>query len=96
MIAQLGAPIIFEGGLADFSLMADGGLAVSRMFQKAKIDVAEEGTKAAAVTAAMIVTTSLYQPKPREVNFYADHPFIYLIKERSSGAILFIGQYTGE
>ena len=96
VIAQLGAPIIFEGGLADFSLMADGGLAVSRMFQKAKIDVAEEGTKAAAVTAAMIVTTSLYQPKPREVNFYADHPFIYLIKERSSGAILFIGQYTGE
>lgn len=96
VIAQLGAPIIFEGGLADFSLMADGGLAVSRMFQKAKIDVAEEGTKAAAVTAAMIVTTSLFQPKPREVNFYADHPFIYLIKERSSGAILFIGQYTGE
>lgn len=94
-IASLGATSMFQSE-ADFSNMTDASMFVSTMLQKAKIEVNEKGTKAAAVTAA-IMTMSLYQPdEPRHVTFHANRPFIYLITERSSGAIFFIGQYTGE
>ena len=65
------------------------------MLQKAKIEVSEEGTKAAAVTAATAMMTSL-QPEPRRVVFHADHPFVYMITDVRSGSIYFIGQFTGE
>lgn len=94
-IAQLGAPSIFQAGKADFSNMSNTSMALSAMFQKAKIEVTEEGTKAAAVTAG-IMMTSMIHSKPRHVNFHANRPFIYMITERNSGAILFMGQYVGE
>ncbi len=94
-IAALGATSMFQSGKADFSNMTDASMFVSTMLQKAKIEVSEEGTKAAAVTAA-IMTMSVLQPEePRHVTFHANRPFIYLITERSSNAIFFIGQYTG-
>ncbi len=93
VIAGLGAPTMFKPG-ADFSRLADGNMFVSKMFQKAKIEVSEEGTKAAAATAA-IMTMSAYEPEPRQVEFHADRPFVYLISESDSGAIYFIGQFTG-
>ena len=95
VISSLGAPTIFTPS-ANFEALASGQFFVSKMLQKAKIEVSEEGTKAAAVTAA-IVTMSAFNPEePKRVNFHADHPFIYLITEARTGAILFIGQYTGE
>ena len=93
VIAGLGAPTMFKPG-ADFSRLADGNMFVSKMFQKAKIEVSEEGTKAAAATAA-IMTMSAYEPEPRQVEFHADRPFVYIISESSTGAIYFIGQFTG-
>ncbi len=93
VIAGLGAPTMFKPG-ADFSKLADGNMFVSKMFQKAKIEVSEEGTKAAAATAA-IMTMSAYEPEPRQVEFHADRPFVYIISESSTGAIYFIGQFTG-
>ncbi len=94
-IASLGATSMFESGKADFSNMTDASMFVSTMLQKAKIEVNEEGTKAAAVTAA-IMTMSMLQPEePRHVTFHANRPFIYLITELNSNAIFFIGQYTG-
>lgn len=95
IISKLGAPSMFTGN-ADFSNFADGKIMVSKMLQKAKIEVNEKGTKAAAVTAA-IMTMSAYNPEePRHVQFYANRPFVYMITERNTGAILFIGQFTGE
>ncbi len=95
-ISALGATSMFQPGKADFSNMTDASMFVSTMLQKAKIEVNERGTKAAAVTAA-IMTMSMLQPEePRHVTFHANRPFIYLITERYSGAIFFIGQYTGE
>ena len=67
---------------------------ISNMLQKAKIEVNEKGTKAAAVTAA-IMTMSLAPEEPRHVEFHATRPFVYIIKERATGAIFFIGQFTG-
>ncbi len=93
VIAALGAPTMFRNS-ADFSNLADGNMFVSKMFQKAKIEVSEEGTKAAAVTAA-IMTMSALAPEPQPVNFHADRPFVYLISESNTGAIYFLGQFTG-
>lgn len=94
VIGKLGAPTMFTGS-ADFSKFADGNLTISKMLQKAKIEVSEEGTKAAAVTIGMLAMTAL-QPQPRHVEFHANRPFVYLITERSTGAILFMGQFTGD
>lgn len=94
IISSLGAPSMFSP-MANFSLMSSEQLYVSKMLQKAKIEVSEEGTKAAAVTAAVMMMTSLNPPAPRHVSFHADHPFAYFITQRGSGAVLFIGQYTG-
>lgn len=94
IISSLGAPSMFVAGQADFSKFADGKFFVSKMLQKAKIEVSEQGTKAAAVTAAIMVT-SMAPVEQRHVSFIADRPFVYIIKDNHSGAILFMGQYTG-
>ena len=94
IISKLGAPTMFTGG-ADFHNFADGNLFISKMFQKAKIEVSEEGTKAAAVTAAIMTMSALRPEEPRHVEFHADRPFVYMITESSTGAILFMGQFTG-
>lgn len=93
IISKLGAPTMFTSG-ADFSNFASGNLSISKMLQKAKIEVSEEGTKASAVTMAMVELMAL-RPEPRKVEFHANRPFVYMITERSTGAILFMGQFTG-
>lgn len=95
IISQLGAPSIFNPLKADFSRFAKGDFFVSQMLQKAKIEVSEKGTEAAAVTGAIMVSS----PAPREersVVFHADRPFVYTITDRQTGAILFMGQFTGK
>lgn len=94
IVSTLGAPSIFNPAEADFSKFADGQFYVSQMLQKAKIEVSEKGTKAAAVTAAVMLT-SLGPTDYRDVNFIADHPFVYTISDSQSGALLFVGQFTG-
>ena len=95
IISQLGAPSIFNPSKADFSRFAKGDFFVSQMLQKAKIEVSEKGTEAAAVTGVIMVSS----PAPREersVVFHADRPFVYTITDRLTGAILFMGQFTGK
>ena len=94
-ISKLGAPSIFTSA-ANFKNMSDANIFISKMFQKAKMEVSEEGTRAAAVTAGMVAMTALNPNEPRHVNFHANRPFVYLITERQTGAIFFIGQYLGE
>jgi serpin B len=78
---------------ADFSGM-DGtkSLYLSDVIHKAFIDVNEEGTEAAAATESHVGMKSAATPSigpPKE--FRADHPFIFLIQDRRSGNILFMG-----
>ena len=55
----------------------------------------EEGSEAAAVTAAAsFVESSIHQEYPK-ASFHANRPFVYVIREASSGAILFVGKFTG-
>lgn len=95
IISALGAPLIFSSQ-ADFSQFARGDFYVSKMFQKAKIEVSEDGTKAAAVTAAIMMMSAMRPEKKRNVVFHADSPFAYIISENSTGSIYFMGQYTGK
>ncbi|HTS17403.1 MAG TPA: serpin family protein [Verrucomicrobiae bacterium] len=79
---------------ADFSGMEEagaGGLKLSAVFQKAFIDVNEEGTEAAAATGVIAVPTAIMRSREPPV-FRADHPFWFLIRDRKAGAILFMGR----
>ena len=74
-------------GVADFSRMSPNGkgLFISFVLHQAYIKVDEEGTEAAAATAVGISKTAA-------MTFRADHPFIFIIQERKTGNILFIGR----
>ena len=66
------------------------------MRQKAAIKVNEEGSEAAAVTiAGANYATSIPQEYPKAA-FHANRPFVYVIREQSSGVILFVGKFTGK
>ena len=82
---------------ADFSAMSDKAVYIGDVLHKAKIKVDETGSEAAAVTDIVAFTTSAGpDPVAKVVNFHCDRPFLYAITEVSSGAIFFLGQYTGK
>ena len=85
-LTSLGMGIAFSDG-ADFSRIANAALTISRVQQKSWLDVNEEGTEAAAATVVGMGTTS-----SAPVSFVVDRPFVFAIRERFSGAILFIGK----
>ena len=70
------------------------GLALSDVFHKAFVEVNEEGTEAAAATGVvMIRTTSIHKPVPPK-DFVADHPFLFFIRDKRNGTILFVGRVS--
>lgn len=84
---HLGMGIAFQPRVADFTRIADyDDLHISRVQHKTFIDVHELGTEAAAATS---VTMSLSSMPPE---FRFDRPFVFAIRERSSGALLFLGR----
>ena len=89
VMAGLGMPKAFSID-AEFPYFCNGDPYISQMFQVAKIKLDEEGTEAAAVT-VIEMTESI----PQRADFHANRPFLYIISEQSTGAIFFIGQYTG-
>lgn len=91
VLRDMGISDAFDASRADLSGMAGqpGDLVVSAVLHKAFIEVSEEGTEAAAATAGVISITSV--PLEPPVLFRADHPFVFLIRERESGGILFMG-----
>ena len=96
IMSTLGMPSVFSCEDADLSnlCMDNNGenLFISNMKQVAKIKLNEQGTIAAAVTIDWITGSDGSKP----IEFYANRPFLYVISERSTGIILFIGQYMGE
>lgn len=96
VLSALGMPRAFTNGAEFFDMVERQGAKISRVLHKARIDVDEKGTEAAAVTAVeMAKLTSVAEPEKPKV-FNADHPFVYVIRESTSGAILFTGIHTGE
>ncbi|SAI89093.1 serine protease inhibitor [Methanoculleus bourgensis] len=89
-LAAMGMPTAFTDA-ADLSGM-DGtkDLFISGVVHKAFVDVNEEGTEAAAATGVVMGITSA-RPDTTPV-FRADHPFVFLITEKDSGTVLFVGR----
>ena len=81
------------GAAADFSGMTTEGVFISAVIHKAFVDTNEKGTEAAAATAVMMVGSAAPGPPPPPPPvFRADHPFVFLIRDVRSGAILFMGR----
>ncbi len=85
-LSALGMPTAFSAS-ADFTSIADTPLHISQVLHKSYIEVNEEGTEAAAVTAVFMNRTSAGSG----FVFRADRPFFFAIRERSSGAVIFCG-----
>ena len=93
-LSSLGMVDVFDDSLADLSGIAPvepNGLYVSEAIHKAYVDVNEVGTEAAAITAVVLDFTSAQPPPPM---FIANHPFIFIIQDDESGAILFMGRLS--
>ncbi|MEM2448622.1 MAG: serpin family protein, partial [Candidatus Bathyarchaeia archaeon] len=88
-LSRMGMPTIFSPGEADLSGISDSReLYVGFVIHQAYVEVNEEGTEAAAATAVGIELTAI-MPK---IVFKADHPFIFIIQQRDTGNILFLGR----
>ncbi len=90
-LAAMGMPTPFVAGQADFSRISTTRgkeLYIGFVKQKTFVDVNEVGTEAAAITGIGIGVTSA----PQRVTVHVDRPFVFAIRERLSGAILFVGK----
>jgi serpin B len=88
-LIAMGMPAAFSAG-ADFSGMTgDRALSIADVVHKAFVSVDEEGTEAAAATAVVMVESAM-PAQPVEV--IIDHPFIFLIRDIETGAVLFVGR----
>jgi serpin B len=97
-LSDLGMGEAFARRVAEFSGMngikppQDGCMYIQEAVHKAFVAVDEKGTEAAAATAVIMGATSSVPP-PAPI-FRADHPFVFLIRDRVSGAVLFMGRVT--
>ena len=94
-MSRLGMPNAFDPQTAEFPDFCNTPTFIGLMKQVARIKVSEEGTEAAAVTEIGMLNSLAGPSQPIHVDFHADHPFIYMISEKSTGTIFFIGHYTG-
>ena len=99
IMASLGMKNAFKGhGFMDFCYFGDNEANsdqcwISMMRQKAHLKLDEKGTEAAAATVVALVDKAM---SPYYAEFIADRPFLYIISDRSTGSIFFIGQYMGD
>jgi len=93
VLQAIGMRDAFEPGSADFSGM-DGtqSLFIQYVLHKAFVAVDEKGTEAAAATAVIVGKMAIMEPQVRLV---IDRPFIFLIRDKVNGSILFVGRYVG-
>ena len=93
-LKKMGINDVFSPELANLSKISDtSGIYVGDAIHKAKIDLNEEGTKAAAVTYFDIMYKSapLFEQNYEEIDLRFNKPFVYMIRERNTGEILFFG-----
>ncbi|CAI9302974.1 unnamed protein product [Lactuca saligna] len=93
MLKELGLVLPFSGGegLTEMVESSMGkNLYVSSIHHKSFVEVNEEGTEAAAASAAVVMLRSLMTGD--KIDFVADHPFVFVIREDMTGVVLFMGQ----
>ncbi|MBS0205487.1 MAG: serpin family protein [Planctomycetes bacterium] len=89
-LSALGMPRAFSDEAEFPAIATDHGQKLNEAVQQAFVDVNEEGTEAAAVFG--FIGGNAPSPVPRHILFKADHPFVFLIHDVRSGAILFLGR----
>lgn len=94
-LVALGMKAAFERKKADFTGIAnppkeEDRLFISKVFHKAFVKVDEKGTEAAAATAAVMAVAGAAPMEPKR--FHADHPFLFVIRDNTSGLVLFMGR----
>ncbi|XP_023255241.1 leukocyte elastase inhibitor-like isoform X1 [Seriola lalandi dorsalis] len=90
VLVSMGMVDAFDMIMSDFSGMSPANdLALSKVVHKAFVEVNEEGTEAAAATAAVMMLRCALRP----ATFIADHPFLFFIRHNPSMSILFAGRY---
>lgn len=97
-LKAMGMADAFDRGRADFSAMDGrsclagdtGCLRISNVVHQAFVSVDEEGTEAAAATAVVMKTQSA---PPERIVVSVDRPFLFLIRDRATGTILFLGRF---
>ena len=96
MLKEMGIEKAFSPSFAEFrEKMFNNVLEniyVDRVLHKTFIDVEENGTEAAAVTAVVMMKATAMKPVEEIKEFIADKPFIYFIRDNESGAVLFMGE----
>ncbi|MDD5764943.1 MAG: serpin family protein [Candidatus Marinimicrobia bacterium] len=91
-LTDIGMGIAFNENLSDFTrINSEGELYISEVRHKSFIEVDEEGTEAAAATSVEITYKSGSSEK-QNITMWVNHPFIFAIRERASGTILFMGK----
>lgn len=88
-LLNMGLGDMFNLATADFTrITTDERLCVSKVLQRVKIEVNEQGTKGAAATAAVMFSRMAVE----EITL--DRPFLFLIQHKHTGAVLFMGQFN--
>ena len=91
-LTAMGMADAFDVARADFSAMADGErFSIGGVFHKTFVAVDEQGTEAAAATGLTMRATAVRVQQP-PVPLVVDRPFLYLIRDRQTGSVLFIGR----
>ncbi|XP_058480752.1 leukocyte elastase inhibitor-like [Solea solea] len=91
VLVSMGMVDAFDMDMSDFSGMSHTNeLVLSKVVHKAFVDVNEEGTEAAAATAAIMMLGCVFKPR---VTFNADHPFLFFIRHNVTMSILFAGRF---
>ncbi|KAM6953555.1 leukocyte elastase inhibitor-like [Aplochiton taeniatus] len=90
VLTRMGMVDAFDSARCDFSGMSPvNNLVLSKVVHKAFVEVNEEGTEAAAATAAIMMMRCAMMP----ATFIADHPFLFFIRHNPTQSILFAGRY---
>ena len=89
----------FDRDKADFTGIANppspaDRLVISEVVHKTFVKVDEKGTEAAAATAVLMERAGAAPPKQQPQVFKADHPFLFLVRDVRTGAVLFLGRVT--
>jgi serpin B len=94
-LKAMGMPLAFDRDKADFTGIANppspaDRLYIAKVFHKVFVRVDEKGTEAAAASAVSMARAGAAPPKM--VEFKADHPFLFLLRDNASGTVLFMGR----
>lgn len=94
-LQALGMHDAFDVQQANFSAMIDSKhkFAISAVVHQAFVEIDEQGTEAAAATAVIMTRSAMFNRK-QAVEFTADHPFLFFIKDNHTHSILFLGRIT--